>query len=148
MNAPAPRRHPPPGRAPEWPVVAAVAAGGALGSAGRYGAYLLWPTREGGAGFPWTTLGINVVGCALIGVLLVLVTEAHRGTHRLVRPFLGTGVLGGFTTFSTYTQDAEHLLRAGRVAVAAGYLAATLLAALLATWLAAAATRAASGVAR
>ncbi|WP_049567060.1 FluC/FEX family fluoride channel [Streptomyces sp. SBT349] len=153
MNAPEPpeppepRRPPPPGPGPRpWgPVLAAVAAGGALGTAARYGAYLLWPTTR--HGFPWTTLLINVVGCALIGVLMVLATEAFA-PHRLVRPFLGTGVLGGFTTFSTYAQDAEHLLTGGPAPAGLLYLGATPLAALAAVWLAAAATRRLAGVAR
>lgn len=72
---------------------------------------------------------------------MVTVTEGRRPAHRLVRPFLGTGVLGGFTTFSTYTQDTERLLSAGRAAPALVYLAGTLAAALAAVWLASAATR-------
>jgi CrcB protein len=61
----------------------------------------------------------------------VLITEVWSA-HRLVRPFLGVGFLGGFTTFSTYTVEIHGLLRPGTVAVAFGYLAATLLGALLA----------------
>jgi Integral membrane protein possibly involved in chromosome condensation len=66
-----------------------------------------------------------VVGCLLIGVLIVAVTE-WTVAHPLVRPFLGTGILGGFTTFSTYAVDAEQLLTTGRVTTAVAYLAATL----------------------
>ncbi|WP_414169042.1 fluoride efflux transporter CrcB [Streptoverticillium reticulum] len=122
----------------QWPVVGVVSAGGAIGAVTRYGAGLLWATPSGA--FPWTTLLINAVGCALIGVLLVTVSELGSA-HRLVRPFLGTGVLGGFTTFSTYAVDAQQLLQAGRVASALAYLAATLLTALAAVWAAAASTR-------
>ncbi|MER5427678.1 fluoride efflux transporter CrcB [Streptomyces sp. NPDC002588] len=120
------------------PVVAVVAAGGAIGAVARYAASLWWPTEAGG--FPWTTFWVNVVGCAVIGVFLVLVTEV-RTTHRLVRPFFGTGVLGGFTTFSTYAVDIQRLADAGRAGTALAYLAATLCAALAAVWLAALATR-------
>ncbi|MFF5184512.1 fluoride efflux transporter CrcB [Streptomyces sp. NPDC000345] len=120
------------------PVVAVVAVGGGIGAAARYAATLWWPTRTGG--FPWTTLGVNVVGCAVIGVFLVLITEALT-VHRLVRPFFGTGVLGGFTTFSTYAVDIQRLVDAGRPGAALAYLAATLCAALAAVWLAATATR-------
>ena len=110
-------------------VLAVIAAGGALGAAARYGAALAWPTAPGA--FPWTTLWVNVVGCAAIGVLMVLVAE--RGpAHPLVRPFLGTGVLGGFTTFSTYAVEAERLVAAGRIWAAFGYLALTVAAALAA----------------
>ncbi|GGR96109.1 putative fluoride ion transporter CrcB 1 [Streptomyces humidus] len=122
----------------QLPVVAVVAAGGGIGAAARYAASLWWPTRTGG--FPWTTLWVNVVGCAVIGVFLVLITEAVTA-HRLVRPFLGTGVLGGFTTFSTYAVDIRGLLGEGRPGTALTYLAATLFAALFAVWLAAMATR-------
>lgn len=83
---------------------------------------------------------MNVVGCAVIGVFLVLISEAVS-VHRLVRPFFGTGVLGGFTTFSTYAVDIRQLFGEGRPGTALGYLAATLCAALLAVWSAATATR-------
>ncbi|SER49935.1 CrcB protein [Streptomyces sp. yr375] len=122
----------------QLPVVAVVAVGGGIGAAARYAASLWWPTHSGG--FPWTTFWVNVVGCAVIGVFLVLVTEALT-VHRLVRPFFGTGILGGFTTFSTYTVDIQRLVDAGRPGTALAYLAATLCAALTAVWLAATATR-------
>ncbi|NBE55074.1 fluoride efflux transporter FluC, partial [Streptomyces boluensis] len=86
------------------------------------------------------TLGVNVVGCAAMGVLMVLVTEGRRA-HPLVRPFLGTGVLGGFTTFSTYAVDVERLTDLDEARAAFCYLALTLLAALAAIWLATTATR-------
>lgn len=111
-----------------WDVFAVVAAGGSLGAAARYGVGLAWPHPAGG--FPWATLLINIVGCAAIGVLAGLAPR-----HRLARPFLGTGVLGGFTTFSTYAVDARTLLDAGRPAAAAAYVAGTLVAALAAVWL-------------
>ncbi|WP_425582677.1 fluoride efflux transporter FluC [Streptomyces thermolineatus] len=119
-------------------VLGAVAAGGALGAAARHGAALLWPVPAGA--FPWSTLGVNAVGSGLIGVLMVLVAERGAG-HPLVRPFLGTGVLGGFTTFSAYAADVAGLLTRGDAAAALGYAAATLAAALGAVWAAAAATR-------
>ncbi|MFJ8082331.1 fluoride efflux transporter CrcB [Streptomyces sp. NPDC096205] len=120
------------------PVVAAVAVGGAIGATARYAASLLWPAHSGG--FPWTTFWVNVTGCAVIGLFMVLVVEA-RSVHRLVRPFFGTGVLGGYTTFSTYAVDIQKLLDDGRTATALAYLATTLLAALTAVWLAATAAR-------
>ncbi|QTD96502.1 fluoride efflux transporter FluC [Streptomyces cyanogenus] len=133
---------PAPARRAEWraqaPVVAAVAAGGALGATGRYALTLAWPTPSGG--FPWATFWTNVSGCAAMGVLMVLVTEVWAA-HRLLRPFLGTGVLGGFTTFSTYAVDSRGLVDAGRPGLAIAYLAATLCAALAAVWLASAAAR-------
>ncbi|MFD5268058.1 fluoride efflux transporter CrcB [Streptomyces sp. NPDC058335] len=131
----APRRSAAPG---QLPVVAVVAVGGGLGAAARYAASLWWPSVS--SGFPWTTFWVNVVGCAVIGVLLVLITEALT-VHRLVRPFFGTGVLGGFTTFSTYAVDLQRLFDTGHLRTALAYLAATPLAALTAVWLAATATR-------
>ena len=122
----------------QGPVVAVVALGGAIGAVARYAASLWWPAESGG--FPWTTFGINVVGCAVIGVFMVVVTEAWAA-HRLVRPFFGTGVLGGFTTFSTYAVDIQKLVASGHPRTAPAYLAATLIAALAAVWLAMTATR-------
>ncbi|MGQ0632415.1 MAG: fluoride efflux transporter FluC [Sporichthyaceae bacterium] len=88
-------------------VLAAVALGGVLGSLARYGAGRIWP--EGTVSdIPVTTLGVNLVGCALLGVFMVLVTE--RGpVHPLWRPFLGPGFCGGFTTFSVYAVYVVHL---------------------------------------
>ncbi|WP_399881766.1 fluoride efflux transporter CrcB [Streptomyces sp. BBFR51] len=120
------------------PVVSVVALGGGTGAAARYAASLWWPTQTGG--FPWTTFGVNAVGCAVIGVFMVVITEVWAA-HRLVRPFFGTGVLGGFTTFSTYAVDSRHLFADGRVRTGLAYLAATPLAALTAVWLAAWAAR-------
>uniref|UniRef100_A0AAU2VSD6 Fluoride-specific ion channel FluC n=1 Tax=Streptomyces sp. NBC_00008 TaxID=2903610 RepID=A0AAU2VSD6_9ACTN len=116
---------------PQIPVVAVVALGGATGACARYGASLLWPTEAGG--FPWTTLVVNVIGCAVIGVFMVVISEVWAA-HRLVRPFFGTGVLGGFTTFSTYAVDIQRLVDGGRARSGLAYLGLTLLAALAAVW--------------
>ncbi|MFJ5230055.1 CrcB family protein [Kitasatospora sp. NPDC088391] len=121
-------------------IVAAVAAGGVLGACARYGAGLLWPTPADA--FPWTTLLVNTVGCGLIGVVLVLLTEGPRQPHPLLRPFLATGILGGFTTFSTYAVDARQLFDHGLPGTGLLYLGGTLLAALGAVWATAGATRA------
>ncbi len=127
-----------------WPVVAAVAAGGAIGALGRHAVILAWPVDAGQ--FPWSVWWINVTGCAAIGVVLVLVTEVIAAPHRLLRPFIGTGILGGFTTMSTYADQVWDQLRAGRLALALSYALSTLLAALVAVSMAAMATRAACGV--
>jgi CrcB protein len=125
-------------RRQQAPVIAVVALGGAIGASARYGAALLWPTASGA--FPWTTLVVNVVGCAVIGVFMVLITDVWTA-HRLLRPFFGTGVLGGFTTFSTYATDIRGLLDGGHARTALAYLALTLIAALAAVWAGASATR-------
>ncbi|MEU9166593.1 fluoride efflux transporter CrcB [Streptomyces sp. NPDC048420] len=120
------------------PVVAVVALGGALGATARYALALHWPAQPGG--FPWATFWTNVVGCAVIGVFMVVITDVWAA-HRLVRPFFGTGVLGGFTTFSTYAVDIQKLVDHGHPATGLAYLSATLLAALTAVWLASQAAR-------
>lgn len=107
-------------------VVAAVAVGGAVGSCARVA------VGEGFAGvdtgFPWTTLGVNVVGCALLALLpaLAMVRE-----HHLLAPMLGTGVLGGFTTLSAWSADTHDLLERGRTDLATAYALGTLLACLV-----------------
>lgn len=113
----------------DLPLLAAVAAGGVLGALARYGTGELLPQHP--HGFPLATFGINVTGCLAIGVLMGL-TE-HRPVHRLVRPFLGTGVLGGFTTFSTYAVESRGLF-ADHPVTALVYLFGTLLAAVVAAW--------------
>lgn len=114
-----------------WATLAAISVGGAAGALARYGLIEAFPHRPGA--FAWATLAINVTGCALIGVLMVLITEVWRA-HPLVRPLLGVGVLGGFTTFSTYVVDAQRGVEAGAAAVALGYLALTPITALIAVF--------------
>jgi CrcB protein len=110
------------------PVLAAISAGGVLGALARYGIAVAWPHHDP-AGFAWATWAINVTGCLLIGVLMALIPRRWAG-QRLIRPFWGVGVLGGYTTFSTAAVD---VLRAAPV-TALLYLAATLIGALLAVW--------------
>src|SRR5215204_3218216 len=116
-------------------VLGVVAAGGIAGSLARYAA-----TVVVGAS-PLVTFAVNVLGCLMIGMLTGLMSEAWAG-RRLLRPFLGTGVLGGFTTFSGYAIDAQQLLTAGRFVVAVVYLGGTLVAALVAVSIGTALTRA------
>jgi len=115
----------------QGPATMAVALGGAVGAIARWAVGLGLPTEPGG--FPLGTFLINTVGGVAIGVLLVHLTEL-RSPHPLVRPFLATGVLGGFTTFSTYSVEAQHLLLGGHPLLALAYLAGTLAAAVAATW--------------
>lgn len=111
-------------------VVAVIAVGGVIGSLVRYRLGLWWPSAA--PAFPWTTLLINVSGSLLLGALIVAITE-RRPTHRWVRPFVGTGILGGYTTFSTWCTDVVVLVHDDRPAFAALYLMGTLAGALLAT---------------
>lgn len=104
-------------------ILAVVALGGALGSLTRWGVAQAW-SHDPGA-IPWSTVTVNVTGSFALGALMVLVVE--RWPHRrLLRPFVGTGILGGYTTFSAYTADTRSLVAAGRPAVAAAYLLGTL----------------------
>lgn len=119
-------------------IVAAVALGGGIGAGARYGASLLWPTAAGA--FPWTTLLVNAIGCAIIGIFMVVITDVWAA-HRLVRPFFGTGVLGGFTTFSTYAVDIQHLIDGHDARTGLAYLALTLLVAVASVWTTANLTR-------
>ncbi|MBD0323774.1 MAG: CrcB family protein, partial [Aldersonia sp.] len=119
--------------------------GGGLGALGRYGVSLCLPTRPGH--IPWGTLVTNVTGGFLIGVLLVLITELWA-VHRLWRPFLGVGVLGGYTTFSAYAVEMHDLFLDGTEGVAFGYLAVMLVAGLAAVVLGVASTRFATGISR
>lgn len=107
----------------------AISAGGALGALARWLLSESLPHDPGA--MPWSTVVANVSGCFLIGVLMVLVVE--RWPHRpVLRPLLGTGLLGGFTTFSTYAVDTRGLLAAGEPDRAAAYLLGTLVLGLLA----------------
>jgi CrcB protein len=115
----------------QWPVLAVIASGGALGAMARYG-MSVW-LRHPAEGFPWSTFATNITGCLLIGVLMVLISDVWSA-HRLLRPFLGTGVLGGYTTFSTYTVEARQLLDTGHARLGFAYLGATLACALAAVY--------------
>ncbi|MQM27119.1 fluoride efflux transporter CrcB [Glycomyces sp. NEAU-7082] len=109
--------------------LAAVAAGGAIGSLARYGLLVLLPAEPGE--FDLATFLANTAGGLLIGALMVLATEIAPD-RRHVRPFLGVGVLGGFTTFSTYIVDIGRAVDAGAQLLAVAYAFATIAAALTA----------------
>jgi fluoride exporter len=127
-----------------WDVLAVIAAGGALGSLARWALGEAFPHGDGEVA--WGTVLANLSGAFLLGVLMVFVLDVWRA-NRYVRPFLGVGVLGGYTTFSTYMLDTRDLLAAGEPAAAFGYLFGTLLAGLLAVWLGVAVARAGTAAA-
>ncbi len=97
-----------------------VAVGGAIGASARYLTGIA-AIRIMGHGFPWGTLTVNVVGSFLMGILVVLL--AHFGNRSA--PFLLTGVLGGFTTFSAFSLDALTMFERGQTGVAGAYVAAS-----------------------
>jgi len=98
-----------------------VAAGGALGASGRYligrAAHQLF-----GPGFPWGTVIVNVAGSFAMGCLVVWL--AKKGGMAWA-PFLMTGMLGGFTTFSAFSLDVATLYERGAVGLAAAYILGT-----------------------
>ena len=116
---------------PVWDIALAVALGGAVGGGLRYLLNVALSGPE--TAFPWSTFIENVVGCFLLGVLMVFVLEVWSPT-RYVRPFLGVGVLGGFTTFSAYTVDTHRLLAAGEVPLGMAYLFGSVAVGLAASW--------------
>jgi fluoride exporter len=96
--------------------------GGAIGAGARYlvgQAMLGWL----GPGFPWWTLLINVAGGLLMGLLTGVLLRWGLGDNW--RLFLGVGVLGGFTTFSSFSLEAVTLAQRGAMAAAAGYVLAS-----------------------
>ena len=108
-------------------VLAVVAVGGAAGAVLRWWLTTLTPD---GAGFPWTTFGINVAGSLLLALLPLV------GSRRLLVAALGPGLLGGFTTLSAYAVQGRSLLTDGETVLAAAYLLGTLAACLVAVHLA------------
>ncbi|WP_191280240.1 fluoride efflux transporter FluC [Nocardioides flavus (ex Wang et al. 2016)] len=119
-------------------VLAVISAGGALGSLGRWGLEQLLPWS--GTSFPWATFAVNVTGALALGVLMVLVVDVWP-PRRYVRPFVGVGLLGGWTTFSTYVLEARDLLAVGRPGTALAYVGGSLVAGLVAVWVGIALTR-------
>lgn len=109
-----------------------------MGGLARYGVGTALPPQPGH--FPWATFAVNVSGCLLMGVLMVLVLEVWP-PRRYLSPFLGVGVLGGYTTFSTYAVEARDLLASAHYATAGAYVAGSVAATLAAVWLGAAGTR-------
>ena len=102
--------------------LAVVALGGVIGSLGRYAVGLLLP--HAGGEFPWATLEVNVSGAFAMGLLVAFLVD-RPGIHRLARPFLGVGVLGGWTTFSALAVDVVQLADADAVSPLVAYVAAT-----------------------
>lgn len=111
-----------------------------MGTGARY-LLSVWAARTIGTGFPFGTLFVNVIGSFLLGVLmqLSLSTQAISADARLI---IGTGVIGGFTTYSTFNYETLALMREETWGLAALYAAATFMACLAAAALAVAAVRA------
>jgi fluoride exporter len=114
------------------PIAVAVAVGGAAGALGRWGVDRLIERRSF-AVFPWSTFVVNVSGCLLIGAVVAALVDRHH-TPLWLRTGLVIGLLGGYTTFSTFAQETLDLLRGDAVEVATGlaYAGGSVVAAVLA----------------
>jgi CrcB protein len=112
-------------------VLAMIALGGGLGSVARYLVSVALPVRPGH--FPWATFLINLSGCFALGLLMVFVVEIWP-PRRYVRPFFGIGILGGFTTFSTFAVELRGLAAHGARALADAYALNSLVGGLAAVW--------------
>lgn len=111
----------------------AVAFGGAFGSVARY--FVAGSVHERlGAGFPYGTLAVNVTGCFVIGLIMEL-TENRFTINPQVRIFLTIGMLGGFTTFSTFSYETLALARDGLMLKAGANAFGSLFTCLTAAWL-------------
>jgi CrcB protein len=109
----------------------------AVGIGGIIGANLRWQVGEWAADrwatpFPWGTLLINLTGSFVLGLYLTLVTERFAG-RPLTRLLFATGVLGAYTTFSTFAYETVRLLQHGHFLTAAAYVAASLALGLIAS---------------
>jgi CrcB protein len=102
-----------------------VCAGGAIGSGARY-LVGTWAGQAWGSGFPWGTLIVNLVGSFLIGVVMVLGLETGALSVD-ARMFLAVGVMGGFTTYSSFNHETLSLAQRGQWGLAAAYVGVTLL---------------------
>lgn len=113
------------------PTYLLVFVGGGLGSMARYAiGRLLHPGST--AGFPWPTFAVNVIGSFALGVLVGF--AAQREVSDTTRTFLAVGLLGGFTTYSTFNLDTLALYEQRGAAVAGGYVLATVAVCLAAGW--------------
>lgn len=106
-----------------------MALGGALGAPARMGITQL--VHVSPAGFPWPTFWTNVTGSFALGVVLALIIERFPPS-RFLRPFVATGFLGAYTTYSTFAVESVLLTRDGNLVLALVYVASSLVAGLVA----------------
>jgi CrcB protein len=113
----------PPAHRPSAAIVGTVFLGGCLGGIARYGVTRAWPTPQ--HTFPWATFVINASGAFVLALLLVVVNEVLPPTT-YVRPLLGTGFCGAWTTFSSITASTDQLAAHGHAGTAVLYLVGSL----------------------
>ncbi|HZQ82369.1 MAG TPA: fluoride efflux transporter CrcB [Gaiellaceae bacterium] len=114
------------------PVIVGVALGGALGASARYGLDTLIEERVSSV-FPWATFAINVTGCFVIGILTEQLVDRHH-LPAWIRVGLIVGVIGGYTTFSTFSQEAFTLIESRDFGVTILYAAGSIVLGILAVW--------------
>jgi CrcB protein len=114
------------------PVIVGVALGGALGASARYGLDRLIEEHSESV-FPWATFTINITGCLLIGILTEQLVDRHH-LPAWVRVGLIVGVLGGYTTFSTFAQESYSLADARDIGVVLAYTAGSVVTGILAVY--------------
>ena len=119
-------------RSVEPSVLAAIAFGGALGAPARYGVAQLIHAAPGT--FPWATFWTNITGSFVLGFVLALLVERFPPT-RYLRPFVATGFLGAYTTYSTFAVETDLLIKDGHAAIGVVYTGVSLVAGLAAVWL-------------
>ncbi|WP_129628765.1 fluoride efflux transporter CrcB [Candidatus Oscillochloris fontis] len=112
--------------------IIAIAIGAAVGANLRY-AISVWATRHLGASFPYGTLMINLLGCLLIGLLLSL-ANARIQLSETTRLLLVTGLLGGFTTFSSFGYETYNLINSGNWLAAIIYASTSMIVGLIAVF--------------
>ncbi|MGE0114771.1 MAG: fluoride efflux transporter CrcB [Steroidobacteraceae bacterium] len=110
-----------------------IAFGGALGSMARF-ASAEWMQARWSAAFPWGTLFVNVLGCLAIGMLAALSESGRWHLSLIARQFLMIGVLGGFTTFSSFSLQTLMLMRSGALLSAGLNVLASVALCLFAAW--------------
>ncbi len=111
----------------------AVAAGGAIGASLRW-LIVRWSGHALGLDFPYGTLIVNVLGSLVMGVAAVAMMERFPGSWGRLSPFLMTGVLGGFTTFSAFSLDALFLIERGRNLAAVAYIGGSVALSIAGLW--------------
>jgi CrcB protein len=112
-------------------VLIATALGAALGAPARYGMAQVIHVAPGS--FPWSTFAVNVTGSFVLGMSMALILERFPPS-RYLRPFVATGFLGAYTTYSTFAVETDLLVKQGHAALGVAYAAASLVAGFAAVW--------------